>query len=89
MADVKIGLSQTSKPAPLAYRKFENAAILIFLPAIAGFLAVIPMSPLGTKIEAASIVFSGMIVKGLGMVLGNGQVFTPSNEATDNPTAAK
>lgn len=89
MADVKIGLNQTSRPAPIGYRKFENAYLLVLLPAITSFLAVIPVSTLGIKIEAAGLILSAAVVKGLGMVLGNGQSYAPTNETVENQSAAK
>lgn len=87
MADVKVGWSQTSKPAPLGYRKFENAYMVAFLPAITSFLAVIPVSALVTKIEAAALVCSVALIKGIGMVIGNGQIYSPSNQVVEDQKA--
>lgn len=88
MSDVKIGLNQTSKPAPLGYRKFMNAYIIVVMPALTSFIAAWGFS---TAIQAKLgilLVLTGAFVKGMGMVLGNGQVYTPSNQTVEDQKPA-
>lgn len=84
MADVKIGLNQTSKPAPLGYRKFANAYTIMFTPAFAGFIAGWGFSDGIQKKALVILAFSVALVKGLGMVLGNGQIYSPSNQVVED-----
>lgn len=84
MADVKVGLNQTSKPAPLGYRKFMNAYTVGFVPAFTAFVTAWGFSDVTQKKMLVALAFSVAIVKGMGMVLGNGQVYSPSNETVEN-----
>ena len=84
MGDVKIGLGQLNKPSPLGWRKFMNAYIIVFMPAMTAFIstwgfAFDMQAKLGTL-----LVLSGAIVKGFGMILGNGQIYSPSNQTIEN-----
>lgn len=84
MADVKIGLNQTSKPAPLGYRKFMNAYIIIIMPSLTAFIATWGFtSALQAKLGVL-LVLSSAVVKGAGMVLGNGQIYSPSNQVVED-----
>lgn len=84
MADVKIGTSQLSKPAPLNYRRFMNAYIVVFMPALAAFTATWGFAPAIQAKLGVLLILSGSLVKGLGMMLGNGQIYSPSNQVIDN-----
>lgn len=88
MSDVKIGLNQTSKPAPLGYRKFANAYIVCVAPATASLLAAWGFSSDRLAKGLLLITFSTSIVKGLGMILGNGQVYSPSNQTVEDQKPA-
>lgn len=89
MSDVKIGWSQTSKPSPLGYRKFMNAYIVCIAPATGSLLAAWGLTADHLAKALLIVGYSTALVKGLGMVLGNGQVYTPTNETVDNQSAAK
>lgn len=84
MADVKIGLNQTNKPAPLAWRKFMNAYIIAIMPAITVFIATFGFSVALQAKLGTLVILSGAVVKGLGMVLGNGQIYSPSNQVVED-----
>lgn len=84
MADVKIGLNQTSKPAPLGWRKFMNAYIIAIMPAITVFIATFGFSVALQAKLGTLVILSGAVVKGLGMVLGNGQIYSPSNQVVED-----
>ena len=84
MADVKIGFSQMDKPAPLAYRRWVNATILFFIPMLTGIIQGVDMQP-GTRNNfMLMIVAIPFLLKGIGMILGNGQVYSPTDEQVDN-----
>jgi hypothetical protein len=89
MGNVSIGLNQTSKPAPLGYRKFLNAYIVVVVPAFTTMILVLPIDPTIVKYIFAGLTFTVAVAKGLGMILGNGQTYAPSNETVEDQSAAK
>lgn len=83
MPETKWGLSQSGKPAPLWMRRLTNAMILSFLPGYVTVVQAIPMSDAKRNIcmcIAAAIPF---VLKGFQQIMGNGQVYSPSNEKID------
>ena len=84
----QIGFSQTSKPAPLGYRRFVNAYAIAFVPAVTSLIMSLPLSANVDKYIFAGLGFLTAIIKGIGIVLGNGQSYVPSNEAVDSKAAA-
>lgn len=84
MSDVKLGLNQTSKPAPLGYRKFMNAFIAAGAPAFTGFIMSIDLSEHTQKVSLAVVVLVTGLIKVAGMVLGNGQIYSPSNQVVED-----
>jgi len=84
MAEVKIGFSQANIPAPLWYRRLVNATILFFIPMITGIVQGVPMSESARNLWMVGIVAVPFLLKGIGMVLGNGQVYSPSNQEMDD-----
>lgn len=84
MADVKIGFSQTAKPAPLGWRKFMNAYIIAIMPAISVFIATWGFSLALQAKLGTLVILSGAMVKGIGMVIGNGQIYSPSNQVVED-----
>lgn len=87
MADTKIGPSQLSKPAPLNYRRFMNAYIIVIMPSLTGFIASWGFSSEVQAKLGTLLVLSGAVVKGLGMLLGNGQIYSPSNAVVDDQSS--
>jgi hypothetical protein len=83
MADTKLGWSQLDKPAPLYYRRFINAYTIVVAPAIVGLVTAWGVSTLTLARTGAVVIFSIALVKGVGMVLGNGQIYSPSNQVVD------
>lgn len=83
LGETKVGLSQTSKPAPLNYRKFLNAMIIVVLPATTSYIMIFKLSEETKYIIAQSVVYFTAILKAIGMVLGNGQQYSPSNESIE------
>ena len=84
MGDVKIGLGQLNKPAPLNYRKFMNLYIIGIAPVISSFILGWGFS---SNIQTHLLFLLGLsvsLIKGLGMVLGNGQIYSPSNQTIEN-----
>lgn len=86
MADTKFGLSQVEKPAPLWYRRLTNAMIMSFIPAYVGIIQSVPMNPDKRNILMCVATAIPFIMKGIGMIMGNGQEFSPSNEKLDKQT---
>lgn len=87
MADVKIGPAQLSKPAPLNYRRFMNAYIIVIMPALTAFIATWGFAAETQAKLGTLMVLSGAFVKGMGMLLGNGQIYSPSNAVVDDQAA--
>jgi hypothetical protein len=84
MADTKIGINQVDKPAPLWYRRFSNALIIFLIP---GMVAMLQGWGLPDKILnhwMLVLAFLPAVVKGIGIILGNGQIYSPSNQVIDD-----
>ena len=80
MSDTKIGLDQMDVPAPLWYRKLTNAIILCFLPVYVGFINIVPMSDYKRSVLSQVGIAIPFILKGIAMIIGNGQSYVPSNK---------
>lgn len=89
MPEVKFGLSQTNKPAPLFWRRLTNAIILSFVPAYVGIIQALPISDAKRNIFMCVAAAVPFVMKGIGMLLGNGQEFTPPNEVIDKQAEQK
>ncbi len=83
MPETKFGLGQVEKPAPLWYRRLTNAMILSFIPAYVGIVQGLPMSADKRNILMVAATAVPFVLKGIGMLLGNGQEYRPSNEKID------
>lgn len=86
MPQTKIGLDQFDKPAPLWYRRLTNAMILSFIPAYVGIIQAVPMGNSKRNILMCLATAIPFLLKGIGMIMGNGQVYQPSNEIIDKAT---
>lgn len=86
MPETKVGLSQFSRPSPLWYRRLTNAIILCFLPMYTGIVQGVSMDVDVRNINMIIIASIPFLLKGIGMILGNGQDYTPSNETIDKLT---
>lgn len=78
-----IGISQMNKPAPLNYRRFVNAWIICVVPGATTFVATWGFSKDIQIRFAVALTFTSMLIKAVGIVLGNGQIYTPSNDIID------
>lgn len=63
------------KPAPRAYRRFVNATILFFVPMLTGMVQGATMSNEWRNNLMVAIVAIPFLLKGIGMMLGNGEVY--------------
>ena len=84
MPETKIGLSQVEKPAPLWYRRISNALIMFIVP---GAIGLVTGWGLPDKVANRWLMVLGFLpalIKGIGMLLGNGQIYTPSNQQIDD-----
>lgn len=84
MADTKIGLNQTDKPAPLWYRRFSNALIIFVIPGTVGLVQGWGLAPAVLNHWMLVLAFLPAVVKGAGIILGNGQIYSPSNAVVDD-----
>jgi len=87
MPDTKIGLNQVDKPAPLWYRRLSNALIIFIIP---GTVAMLQGWGLPDKVLnhwMLILAFLPAVIKGLGMILGNGQIYSPSNQVIDQQSS--
>jgi len=87
MPDTKIGFNQVDKPAPLWYRRLSNAMIIFVIPGAVGLLQGwgLPDKVLNHWMLVLS--FLPAAIKGLGTILGNGQIYSPSNQVIDQQTS--
>lgn len=83
--NVKIGKSQIGQPAPLGWRRFERAFIIVLAPASSAFVTGLGLDDETVKIALLTIGFITSIVKGFGMFLGNGQVYADAPTENNNP----
>jgi hypothetical protein len=83
MAETKIGLDQYNKPAPLWYRRLTNGMIIFIVPGLIGMIQGIPMSADHRNIWMMALGFFPALLKGIAMIIGNGQYYVPSNETID------
>ncbi len=89
LGETKVGLSQTNTPPPLNYRKFLNAMLILIIPATATFMLSLPLSEFVKQLIPNLLIFLTAVLKGIGMILGNGQVYAPSNEAVEKAQTAQ
>jgi len=87
MADTKIGLNQVDKPAPLWYRRLSNAMIIFVIPGAVGLLQGWGLPDKVLNHWMLVLAFLPAAIKGLGVILGNGQIYSPSNQVIDQQTS--
>lgn len=80
---LKTGPAQFDIPAPLGYRRFANAMILFIIPGVTLVVQGWGLTDKITNRWLLLLTFSMSLIKGIGMFLGNGQEFTPSNAQVD------
>ena len=80
MAKATISLKNANRPAPLSYRKFENAYFIVIAPAVVSLIMGWGFEDLIVERLLLAFGFVGALVKGFGMMLANGQVYTKSNQ---------
>lgn len=83
MADTKIGLNQVDKPAPLWYRRLSNALIIFVIPGTVGLIQGWGLTPKTLNHWMLVLSFLPAAIKGAGVILGNGQIYSPSNQVID------
>lgn len=70
-----ISMSNMDRPAPKVYRRLVNATVMFFLPMITGIIQGVPMKHDIRNIWMIGIVAVPFLLKGIGMILGNGEVY--------------
>lgn len=86
---VRVGLSQTNTPTPLNYRKFMNVFVITFSPAISALIAGLPISYKVSMYLLLCLNFITAMLKGFGQLLGDGQIYYPSNETIEKKQATE
>src|SRR5688572_2165190 len=81
--ETKWGFKQMNSPAPLWYRRVQNAIVLCFLPVYTGFVDFIRMSDYERQIYLHIGVAIPFVLNGFAMLMGNGQIYIPSNQTID------
>lgn len=83
MAITKIGPGQFDTPAPLGYRRFMNAMIIFILPGLTAFINGWGLPDKIANHWMLILAFVPALIKGIGVFLGNGQEYTPTNKVID------
>jgi len=83
MGDIKLS---TKNPPPKGYRRFENAYILAFAPAIMGAIQSWGLSDHNANRGMILITLSVAFVKGIGMIISNGEVYAQADTITVEKT---
>lgn len=68
------------RPAPKWYRKFENAYIIVLAPAIATVISTWGLPELIVNRSLQIIGLTVAIVKAMGMIIANGEVYANQND---------
>ena len=81
-------LQNIQYPAPKSYRKFENAYAVLIAPALVGAIQGWGLSDSVANKAMIILTLSVAVVKGIGMMSRNGEVYATSSttETTENPT---
>lgn len=87
MPDVKIGMNQMNKPAPLGYRKFQNAMIIFLIPGAVGMIQGWGMADKTANRWLMILGFLPAVIKGVGILLGNGQEYVPTNQSIESQSS--
>lgn len=64
------------RPAPLWYRRFSNAMIFAIIPAASSFVEDWGLGDVTEKRLLHGFIFLAALIKGIGLMLGNGQNYT-------------
>lgn len=83
MAEIKIGTGQFDTPPPLGYRRFMNAMIIFILPGLTAFINGWGFPDKVANHWMLFLSFVPALIKGIGVLLGNGQEYSPSNKVID------
>lgn len=70
-----ISVNNMDTPPPKVWRRFTNAMIMFFLPMVTGIVQGVPMPDTTRNVWMIGIVAVPFLLKGIGMILGNGEVY--------------
>lgn len=76
MAETKVGISNVDRPAPLWYRRLSNALIIFIIPGAVALVQGWGLSDKQTNRWLLVLAFLPALIKGIGVLLGNGQNYT-------------
>lgn len=70
-----VSVNNMDRPAPKIWRRLTNATIMFFLPMVTGIVQGVPMPDSSRNVWMIGIVAVPFLLKGIGMILGNGEVY--------------
>jgi hypothetical protein len=84
MSKIKI---DTKRPAPKGWRKFENAMIIVFIPTATAMVQGWGFTNdlLATRLNLLIAVGVAGLLKGIGMLIANGEEYTKIEDNETNP----
>lgn len=85
MPKVKMGLQQAHKPEPLYYRRFSNAMIIFIIPGLQTLINGLELAPENFKIWSNILGYIPAVIKGMGVLLGNGQYYASTDPKDQSP----
>ena len=80
----KVSLSNIDNPPPKIYRRFVNASIIFFIPMLTGLIQSLNMKHETRNICMVGITAIPFLLKGIGMVLGNGEVYADISQIKES-----
>lgn len=83
----KVDWKNVDHPAPKWYRRFVNAYILMFTPMLTGLVQTLTMSAYARNLWMNVLVAMPFLLKGIGMVLGNGEVYADISQVKKSELA--
>lgn len=84
----KVDWKNVDHPAPKWYRRFANAYIIFFTPALTGLAQGLRMSDETRNVWMLILVAMPFFLKGIGMMLGNGEVYADISQVKKTELAA-
>lgn len=84
---MSLSMQNFDRPAPRMYRRFANATVLFFIPMATGLVQGVNMSSESRNYWMLGIAAVPFLIKGIGMILGNGEVYADISQIKDSEIA--
>lgn len=82
---IKFGMSQINENAPVTYKRIETAVVLVLIPAFTTFVMSLDITSAKQTTLISCAVFSGAIVKAVGVFLGSDTITSDQTSTTTTP----